>query len=379
MSSKTRDFSLYIHIPFCAKKCNYCDFNSYVAPELVPPYLEALRKEILLYSHIERPVKTIYIGGGTPTVLSEIDLETLIDWIMRHFHIKHGIEFTVEANPGTLSRRKLLVLKKLGVNRLSLGLQAYQDRLLRMMGRIHSAKEFEECFKMAREAGFDNINADVIFGLPGQTVSDFMETLEYLTTFSPEHISCYSLTVEKGTIFFEMQERGLLQLPTEEEERDMYHKAVEYLTGHGFIHYEISNFAVPGRTSRHNTACWKYEDYLGLGAGAHSFMDGCRFCNHPSPDEYINSLSQGILPVESKEYLDAREQQAEFCFLGLRLLEGLDKRVFRRRFGKDIHEIYDSAVRKLSSSGLLEEDDTHIKLSPKGLDLANEVFVEFLP
>lgn len=373
------DFSLYIHIPFCAKKCNYCDFNSYVALELVSSYIEALRKEILLYSHIERPVKTVYIGGGTPTILSEKDLETLIDCILRHFHIKSGAEFTVEANPGTLSRRKLLVLKKLGVNRLSLGLQAYQDRLLRMMGRIHSAKEFEECFKMAREAGFDNINVDVIFGLPGQTVSDFMETLEYLTTFSPEHISCYSLTVEKGTIFFEMQERGLLQLPSEEEERAMYHKAVEYLKGQGFIHYEISNFAIPGRMSRHNIACWKYEDYLGLGAGAHSFMDGRRSYNHPSPHEYLKSLSQNMLPVGNMEYLDTKEQQAEFCFLGLRLIEGLDKQAFRRRFGKDIHETYDGAIRKLAVSGLLKEDEMHLKLTPKGLDLANEVFVEFLP
>ncbi|MDI3481156.1 MAG: hypothetical protein PWQ97_811 [Tepidanaerobacteraceae bacterium] len=374
-----KEISLYIHIPFCAKKCYYCDFNSYVAPELVPSYLEALKKEILLYRHIKQPIKTIYIGGGTPTVLTEKDLEALIDCVARHFHIKSGAEFTVEANPGTLTRRKLLALKTLGVNRLSLGLQAHQDRLLKALGRIHSAIEFEECLKKSREAGFDNINVDVIFGLPGQTVSDFIETLEYITAFLPEHISCYSLTIEKGTKFYEMREKGLLQLPSDEEEREMYHKAVEYLTHRGFIHYEISNFAVPGRMCRHNISCWKYEDYLGLGAGAHSFMQGRRFYNHPSPLDYIRSISQNMLPVENMEYLDIMEQRAEFCFLGLRLIEGLDKQDFKRRFGKDIHEVYGAAIQKLSSTGLVEEDGERIKLTPKGLDLANEVFVEFLP
>ena len=373
------EISLYIHIPFCVKKCNYCDFNSYTAPELVPPYMEALQKEISLYKDLNRPVKTVYIGGGTPTLLSEKDLEQLIDGVRRRFKIKSGAEFTVEANPGASSREKLLLLRNLGVSRLSLGLQAYQDRLLKVMGRIHSAKEFEESFKNARQAGFDNINTDVIFGLPGQTVSDFMETLEYLIELSPEHISCYSLTVEEGTVFHKWQQQGLLELPGEDEERAMYHNAVEYLKGQGFIHYEISNFAKPGRMSRHNMACWEYEDYLGLGAGAHSFMDGFRFYNYPSPQQYIKCLSQKMLPVAKSEHINIREQQAEFCFLGLRLIEGLNKEAFKKRFGKDIHQIYGSTIEKLLASGLLEEDDIHLKLTSRGLDLANEVFVEFLP
>jgi oxygen-independent coproporphyrinogen-3 oxidase len=373
------EISLYIHIPFCVKKCNYCDFNSYAAPELVPSYMEALQKEISLYRYMNRPVKTVYIGGGTPTLLSEKDLETLIDCIRRRFKIKSNAEFTIEANPGASSREKLLLLRNLGVSRLSLGLQAYQDRLLKVMGRIHSAKEFEESFKTARQAGFDNINVDVIFGLPWQTLSDFMETLEYLAKLSPEHISCYSLTVEEGTVFYKWQQQGLLELPGEDEERAMYHKAVEYLKRQGFIHYEISNFAKPGRMSRYNMACWEYEDYLGLGAGAHSFMDGLRFYNYLSPQQYIKCLSQKMLPVAKSEHIDIREQQAEFCFLGLRLIEGLNKEAFKKRFGKDIHQIYGSTIEKLLASGLLEEDDIHLKLTSRGLDLANEVFVEFLP
>jgi len=373
------EFSLYIHIPFCVKKCNYCDFNSYAAPELIPSYMEALQKEISLYKDPDRPVKTVYIGGGTPTVLSGKDLEALTDCIRRNFKIKPEAEFTVEANPGTLSREKLLLLNGLGVNRLSLGLQACQDRLLKIMGRIHSAKEFEENFNTAKKTGFQNINVDVIFGLPGQTLEDFAQTLEYLVELSPQHISCYSLTVEEGTVFYQWQKQGILNLPDEEKERDMYHLTVKYLKSRGFVHYEISNFAVPGRMSRHNLACWKYEDYLGMGAGAHSFMDGRRFYNFSSPFQYAKSLSQNVLPVENMDYIDRKEQQGEFCFLGLRLIEGLDKKSFKKYFGNDIHQIYGSKIRKLLLLGLLEENAGYLRLTTKGLDLANEVFVEFLP
>ncbi|HHW01533.1 MAG TPA: oxygen-independent coproporphyrinogen III oxidase [Thermoanaerobacterales bacterium] len=376
-----KEFSLYIHIPFCVKKCNYCDFNSYAAPELIPSYVEALQQEISFYNnrYVSRQVKTIYIGGGTPTLLNEKDLKSLIKCIRQNFKIKSGAEFTIEANPGTLNLEKLLLLKDLGVSRLSLGLQAFQEKLLKLMGRIHSAKEFEESFRTARQAGFDNINVDVIFGLPEQTVSDFMETIEYVAGLSPEHISCYSLTVEEGTVFHKWQKQGLLKLPVEDEERAMYHKAAEYLKRRGFVHYEISNFAKPGRMCRHNVACWEYEDYLGLGAGAHSFMDGFRFYNHLSPQEYIICLAQKKLPSAETEHINVRDQQAEFCFLGLRLIDGLDKEAFKERFGKDIHQIYGAAIEKLSASGLIEENDRHLKLTSRGLDLANEVFIEFLP
>lgn len=376
---KMDKIALYIHIPFCVKKCKYCDFNSYVARDLIPNYMSALKKEISLYKSMGRSVKTIYIGGGTPTILAEKDLESLILCIQENFKVDADVEFTVEANPGTLTCKKLTTLKNLGVNRLSLGLQAYQDGLLRMMGRIHTVKDFEQSFHDARDAGFDNINVDVIFGLPRQTLSDFMQTLEKVVKLSPEHISCYSLTVEEGTEFYRLLKMGALELPDEITEREMYHKGEAYLKERGYIHYEISNFAKPGRMSRHNMVYWQYGDYLGLGAGAHSFIDRCRYYNFYSPEKYMDLLSKNILPVEKREYLDRKSQEGEFCFLGFRLIRGLNKQSFKDLFGEDIRDIYGKAIEKLKNEGLIVEDKDYLRLTLKGQDLANEVFVEFLP
>jgi oxygen-independent coproporphyrinogen-3 oxidase len=371
--------ALYIHIPFCVKKCAYCDFNSFAAPELMPSYLSALKKEMGGYKAAGYAVKTVYMGGGTPTILNQRDLASLIQNIHSSFYIAPGAEFTVEANPGTLTKEKLLLLKHMGVNRLSIGLQAYQDRLLKVMGRIHTVKDFEESFALARQAGFDNINVDVIFGLPGQTLFDFKETLKNLVRLSPEHISCYALSVEEGTEFYNWLKQGRLFLPPEDEERAMYHEAVTFLKSRGFVQYEISNFAKPGRESRHNLAYWRDEEYLGLGAGAHSFLNGERFYNRSSLKEYIECLEGGLSPVEGRELLDKEALRAEFCFLGLRLTEGISKTDFKIRFGKDLKEVYGKAIERLKNFGLLQEDGERLKLTSKGLDLANEVFMEFLP
>ncbi|ADL07666.1 radical SAM family heme chaperone HemW [Thermosediminibacter oceani] len=373
-----KELALYVHIPFCVKKCAYCDFNSYAETESIPLYVDSLKREISFYSGINRIVTSIYIGGGTPTVLSEGDLTSIIETIYGAFNISASLEFTVEANPETLSRRKLAVLRDAGVNRLSMGLQAFQDELLKIMGRIHTAKGFEEKFIIAREEGFDNINVDLIFGLPNQSVDDFRYSLGRLADLSPEHVSCYGLTVEEGTEFYRLQKEGRLPLPSEDEERKMYHTAREILKERGYSHYEISNFAKPGRECRHNLVYWTYGEYLGLGAGAHSFMDGVRFYNAYGIRDYAERVRSRGKGVEGEESLSLEEQQSEFMILGLRLIKGVRKAEFYKRFGKDPDSVYGSVLELLKKKELVTEDGEYIRLTERGLDLANEAFVEFL-
>lgn len=371
--------ALYIHIPFCIKRCAYCDFNSYTELEYVPSYLDSLKREISFYSNIEKRISSIYIGGGTPTVLNEKELSSLIDAIHRAFNLSLDLEFTIEANPETVTKEKLEVLREGGVNRLSLGLQSFNDELLKAIGRIHNAEGFLKIFFMAREAGFNNINVDLIFGLPRQRVEDFLNSLRKLLDLSPEHVSCYSLSVEEGTKFYELKEKGLLFLPSEDEERMMYHSARSILEKGGYSHYEISNFAKPGRECKHNLVNWTYGEYLGLGAGAHSFMDGVRFYNAYGLKDYIEKVKAKGEAVESRERISEPEQQAEFVILGLRLIEGINKEIFYQRFKKDINLVYGKVLEKLEERGLIVNDKKCVRLTEKGLDLANEVFVEFLP
>ncbi|MDN5331001.1 MAG: hypothetical protein PWP45_226 [Tepidanaerobacteraceae bacterium] len=371
--------ALYIHVPFCIKKCAYCDFNSYTELEYVPLYLDSLKREISFYSNIERTISSIYIGGGTPTVLNEKELPSLVDAVRGAFNISPGLEFTVEANPETITREKLKVLREAGVNRLSLGLQSFDDKLLKAIGRIHTAEGFLKKFFMAREAGFDNINVDLIFGLPQQKVEDFCDSLKKLLDLSPEHVSCYSLSVEEGTKFYELKEKGLLFLPSEDEERMMYHSARRILEEGGYSHYEISNFAKPGRECRHNLVYWTYGEYLGLGAGAHSFIDGVRFYNVYDFKDYIEKVKEKGSAVENREKLSGEDQQAEFIILGLRLVKGVDKTLFYRKFGKELDSVYGDAIKRLKEKELIVDDGKYVKLTEKGLDLANEAFIEFLP
>ncbi|MCG0274769.1 MAG: radical SAM family heme chaperone HemW [Thermosediminibacteraceae bacterium] len=374
-----KTIALYVHIPFCVKKCAYCDFNSYTEIEYMPLYLDSLKREISFYSGLERSVTSIYIGGGTPTILSEKDLASVIETIYRAFNISPSAEFTVEANPETISKGKLTVLKDAGVNRLSLGLQTFKDELLKKLGRIHSSRSFLEKFFMAREEGFANINVDLIFGLPEQKVDDFKDSLKKLLDLEPEHISCYSLTVEEGTRFYELQQKGLLNLPSEDEERMMYHLAREILGEGGYLHYEISNFAKPGRECRHNLVYWTCGEYLGLGAGAHSFMNGIRFNNVYGIKDYIERINSKGVAVEEREKLSKEEQQAEFMILGLRLIKGVSKAEFYKRFGKELDLVYCKELKRLKEKELIVDDGEYVRLTVKGLDLANEAFMEFLP
>jgi len=341
--------------------------------------MNALKKEIESYKSDNYLVKTVFIGGGTPTLLEDKDLYSLVECIHSSFKlIPHG-EFTIEANPGTLSRDKLKCMKEIDINRLSIGLQAYQDRILKILGRIHTAKDFEQNYATARDVGFDNINVDTIFGLPGQTLKDYLETLKKLIELSPEHISSYALSVEEGTPFYRWREKGELLLPTEEEERSMYHTGISLLLANGYKHYEISNFSVHGRESKHNMIYWKGEKYLGLGAGAHSYINNQRFCNYSSIQKYVDSILNGRGAIDHIETISFEDAMAEYCFLGLRLIEGIDKEDFKYRFKKDIKFYYGEGIENLKNQGLLRENSRNLKLTTKGLDFANVVFMEFLP
>jgi len=374
-----KTIGLYIHIPFCIRKCNYCDFNSFETLELIPEYIDALKREISNLKNCGYSAGTVYIGGGTPTVLTDNQLFCILNDLYKNINIAKNAEITIESNPGTLTLEKLHLLKTLGVNRLSIGLQAYQNSLLNIMGRIHTVEDFEKNFGAARDVGFDNINVDLIFGLPDQRPEDFEETLRRVLKFLPEHISCYALSLEDGTKFYKWHKEGRLDLPSDDDERKMYYKAIEILSHQGYMHYEISNFALPGRECRHNLGYWTYKEYLGLGAGAHSFIDNKRFYNHPAILKYIESIKTSSSAIADIESIPEKEQQAEFCFMGLRLLRGLNKDAFKQRFHKEITEVYESAIEKLKKQGLLEESHENLRLTALGLDFANMVFMEFMP
>lgn len=378
-----REIGLYIHIPFCKRKCYYCDFNSYSDMEyLIPDYIKALKKEMEYYKGLleARRVISIYIGGGTPTILTCAQLsEVVTSAVSMLSNWSKELEITVEANPDTLSDKKLGVLKEIGVNRLSLGLQAYQLQLLERLGRFVSPKEFEWGFFSAREKGFSNINVDLIFGLPGQTLAHWEETLMKVIELKPEHISAYSLKIEKGTRLYDEYKKGNLDLPDDESEREMYYIAKGLLTAGNYDHYEISNFAIRGYKCNHNLLYWKNREYIGLGAGAHSHFKNERYYNEENPRKYIRLINKREIPVKGKETVTSSIEVAETLLMNLRLISGVNKVEFYRRFGYGINDIYGQRIESLKSKGLIEETEDHIMLTSLGLDLANEVFIEFLP
>jgi oxygen-independent coproporphyrinogen III oxidase len=372
---------LYIHFPFCIKKCNYCDFPSYDGKQsLMKAYLDALIKEI---SHLAfvldgYKVDTIFMGGGTPTIFSGEDIQKVLDACYLYMDIDNGAEMTIEANPGTLDDEKLYRLKRGGINRLSIGLQAWQDRHLKALGRVHTCQDFIDSIYMARKYGFKNINADIIFNLPNQTMDDWIETIEGICGLGLEHVSAYSLRVEEHTPFYSMQKQGRLLLPKEELERDMYHKGIKVLSDKGFKHYEISNFALPGRECRHNLIYWQNHQYIGCGSGAHSFFKGKRFANTRYPESYIQLIAKGKSPVVFSEDIGKKTERFETVMLGLRLVDGIDKNLFKSRFNHDFEFYYADAMERLKKQGLLVEDKYRIKLTSKGLDLQNTVLMEFM-
>lgn len=377
----TKTIGLYIHIPFCRQKCLYCDFPSWAGKEgQMQGYVDALTKEIENRGkeYADRKVVSVFFGGGTPTTLSIPMLEQLMQAVFANWDIAEDAEITTEANPGTLDGEMASALKRMGFNRLSMGVQAWQNRLLRDLGRIHTIETFQENLKAVREAGFTNINTDLMFALPNQTMADWQETVRNIVALHPEHISAYSLILEEGTPFFDRYEKGELKPAEEDLDREMYHWAIEYLAEHGYEQYEISNFAKKGRESRHNRIYWQAEEYLGMGLGSHSYMAGERFHNIYDLQKYMQADGDVSLLKEEVEVITEEDALAEFMFLGLRLTEGVSFARFRERFGREMKNIYGEQIEELEKDGLLQEDEKGIRLTARGVDISNFVFEKFL-
>ncbi len=377
------DISLYIHIPFCKSRCKYCDFiSSEGLDQLIPGYIKALTSEIGYYEDVLRHnnIRTVFIGGGTPSYIDP-DYITAIMGNIRNLSSMADIdnaEITIEANPGTLSEKKLLIYRLSGINRISIGLQSMDEGVLNTLGRRHSAEDFMKAVTMAVQNGFDNINADLIFGVPGQTKSSWEHTLIKTIKSGVTHVSCYSLKIEDGTKLGKMVEEGSLKDVSDEEDREMYYMAKELLAKNGFAQYEISNFAREGYMCRHNIVYWKAESYIGLGAGAHSFYDGIRYSNTGDILKYVNNPSNIEAISEESTAIGLREAISEFIILGLRMIAGICPKEIRGKFGVDLFDMYGKKIEMLESLGLLERSTGRIKLTSKGLDLANKVMVEFL-
>lgn len=367
------ELEIYIHIPFCVQKCAYCDFLSAPADEIVRGrYIEALKGEIREQNSLGTGYKvtSVFIGGGTPSVLEGAQMGEILKNIRKYFRVEADAEITVECNPGTLSEDKLSCYKQSGVNRLSLGLQSADNQELKLLGRIHTYEEFLESFSLARKAGFGNLNVDLMSGLPCQTRKSWRETLHQVIDLNPEHISAYSLIIEEHTPFYERYKPGGLEehlLPDEDTERQMYYDTRDMLEAAGYERYEISNYAKPGFACRHNLGYWERKEYLGLGLGASSLIKGVRFVNHKKLSAYL----EGSYTHEEVQKLTRQEEQEETMFLGLRKAEGV-------LLTDELSEVYKETIQKLEQQGLLFQEDGRVRLTDLGIDVSNYVLAEFL-
>lgn len=370
-----KEIGIYIHIPFCIKKCKYCDFVSFENKlEFQEKYVNSVIKEIENCNKKDFKVNTIYFGGGTPSSISEDLIVKILEKIREKFEVTKEAEITIEVNPKTVNKEKLETYKKSGFNRISIGLQSANDRLLKLLGRIHRFKEFEECYKMSREVGFKNINVDLMLGLPTQSLEDLKNSLDKVISLNPEHISLYSLILEENTALEKEIKKGLYKLPTDEEERKMYDVTKKILEKDGYIHYEISNFSRKGFESKHNMNCWKQEEYLGFGLASHSYFDKKRFSNTEDLEKYIENQKEN---VSINEIQNGEMEKKEYMMLGLRKIDGVSISEFERKFEINPLFYFRFEISKLTNEGLIEVDLDNIKLTRKGLDLANLVFEEF--
>lgn len=405
-----KEIGLYIHIPFCKHKCYYCDFVSYAnKKKFFKKYVECVKKEIGKYARENRimsehglepkyVIKTIYIGGGTPSLIDEEYIEDILKSIRENFEITSNleenyeaqdeeiknynsqIETTIEVNPGTVTKEKLQKYLECGINRLSIGLQAVQDNLLKEIGRIHAFEDFQNVYKCAREVGFENINVDLMIGLPNQTLDDVKESTKKVMALKPEHISVYSLILEENTKLEDMVIKGKLELPDDEIERKMYWYVKKTLEKHKYIHYEISNFARPGFESKHNSDCWNQNEYIGIGAAASSFMNNARYENTSDLEEYISNIENDkpSKNIQLQELLDDESKIDEYMMLSLRKISGVNISEFKRKFNQNPIIRYNKILEKLIKEELIEIDGNNIRLSSKGIDLANLVWEEFI-
>ena len=401
-----RELELYIHIPFCMKKCAYCDFLSGPAPrETIDRYVTALVAEIRQYQKLAENyrVTTIFFGGGTPSILSGGQMKEVFDALRDVFEIQADAEITMEANPGTVTKENLQAYRACGINRISFGLQSVDDKELKLLGRVHTMRQFEESYDLARKAGFQNINIDLISAIPGQTVESWEHTLDTVIRMNPEHISAYSLIIEEGTPFYEIYGenakeeqdsrcekcladdgkqmdigKNFPKLPDEEAERCMYELTAEKLEAAGYLQYEVSNYAKPGYACRHNKGYWQRVEYLGIGTGAASLIENERYQHISDTDLYIRANGKLDQIEEEKEKLDWNAQVEETMFLGLRMKEGVNKQKFRERYHREIQEVYGEVLEKLKEEGLLCEEEERICLTKRGNDLSNYVLAQFL-
>jgi oxygen-independent coproporphyrinogen-3 oxidase len=383
---------LYVHIPFCTAKCGYCDFNSYAGQDhLIPSYSDALLTEASLWSRSvgTRPVETVFFGGGTPSKTPAADMGKILDGLQRTFRIDGDAEISLEANPGSLSTEYLRDLRDIGFNRLSIGVQSFDDAELRALDRIHSGDEARAAFAAARQAGFDNINLDFIYGLPEQPLDAWQRTLEQAIALGAEHLSLYALTVEDGTPLARDVARGRTPAPDADMQADCYEWTQERMTRAGYEHYEISNWALPGRRCKHNLVYWQNREYLGLGAGAHSHLNGLRFSTVLLPNRYVERVAESAQARAdgsvSMKHLAGGEQitretaMADTLILGLRLIDGIDLAAFRARHRVDAHDLYGQVLDEFTGYGLLERTNDTLRLTPRGRLLSNELFERLLP
>lgn len=413
-----KELELYIHIPFCVHKCSYCDFLSAPAGRQVQnAYMETLLKEIhtkAVQRYAEKPVEntetvtSIFIGGGTPSVVEVFWIEKLLAVIRADYRLADSVEVSMEVNPGTVTREAFAIYKKAGINRLSIGCQSMRDGELKLLGRIHTAEQFQECYRWAREAGFDNINVDLMSALPGQSMKDWEENLLQVLALQPEHVSAYSLILEENTPFYDLWQKGALEETEEELERAMYWRTDEMLSAAGYVHYEISNYARPGFFCRHNCGYWTRTNYLGFGLGAASLDDHVRYKNTEDLDRYLQSDG---MEYQEKQPLSGQDEMEETMFLGLRMLQGVDLQKFADTFGVTAEEVYGTVLEEGKREGLLTDEagtgrklptgeagtvgklspgeadmgqkpptgkGAWLRLTPRGIDVSNYVMAKFL-
>lgn len=369
---------IYVHIPFCVRKCHYCDFPSFESSQFHThnDYIRRLVEEIRSNKDTEARTDSIFIGGGTPSAIDENFIKEIMEELFESFRVTKDAEITIEANPCTLTEKKLVSYRKAGINRISIGVQSFNDENLKTLGRLHKAEDAGKAFYRARKAGFENINLDLMFAYPNHDLKSWSKTLEKAVRLDPEHLSFYSLQLEEGTELFERYMNNQVEMPSEECDRAMYHEAVNFLTNHGYEHYEISNCAKAGKACKHNLKYWNLDNYLGIGLGAHSFMNGIRWSNTKDLKTYINGN------IKNREHSNSFfDNVSDYMITALRLADGIDLEKFRNRFGKDLFEIYEREIPKIEyykEQGLLELTENRLRITRRGIDISNKILEEFV-
>ena len=378
-ADKIENAGLYLHIPFCVKKCSYCDFYSTVDMSLKEAFLKALILEMDMVSGVSLLFDSLYIGGGTPSVFDEVSIGRIIETAYSLFNILPDSEVTIETNPGTVSRKRLAGYRGAGVNRVNIGVQSFQDVNLDFLGRIHSGKEAELAIRWARQSGFNNIGLDLIYGIPGQTIKSWLLDLKWAVEFEPEHISCYMLTYESGTPMDKDRQKGIFCPAPDSHVCDMFETTIDFLSSSGYVQYEISNFARSGSdgfksfNSRHNQKYWSFVPYIGLGPSAHSFIEPERYWNCRNVNKYIKELTAGRLPMDGKEVLSREQQMIEAISLGLRMTDGIKTDVFDKKFDVSFKKIFAETIARLEEDGLIRLTENRCSLTRKGMLFADSI------